>query len=91
MIFTFIILNHQILQWITQQAAKDTQHLSVRTAFVQHDNGSISTRFNFVPGTGFHYFKWNNIWFQVRFISPNIMELDEYDRRLNVKEKIPKA
>lgn len=53
---------------MTQQAAKNTRHLSIRTAFVQHDNGSVSTQFRFVPGTGFHFFKWRNTWFQVLFI-----------------------
>lgn len=54
-----------VLQWITQQAARRTQHLSIRTAFVQHDNGSVTTQFRFVPGTGRHFFKWRNTWFQV--------------------------
>jgi chaperone BCS1 len=54
-----------VLQWITQQAARNTQHLSIRTAFHQHDNGSISTQFRFVPGPGKHYFRWRGVWFQV--------------------------
>ena len=53
------------LQWITQQASRKTQHLSVRTRFVQHDNGSISTQFRFVPGQGRHYFTWQGTMFQI--------------------------
>ena len=39
-----------VLQWITRQAARKTRHLSISTAYVQHDNGSVSTQFRFVPG-----------------------------------------
>jgi chaperone BCS1 len=52
------------LQWITQQSAKQARHLSLRTMYVQHDNGSISTQFRFVPGPGRHWFRWENVWFQ---------------------------
>lgn len=58
-----------VLQWITQQAARSTQHLSLRTRFVQHDNGSISTQFKFVPGQGKHFFRWRDTWFQVWLIA----------------------
>lgn len=39
-----------MLQWMTKQAAQNTRHLSISTAYIQHDNGSVSTQFRFVPG-----------------------------------------
>ncbi len=68
-----------VLHWITQQAAKRTQHLSISTSFVQHDNGSFTTQFRFVPGyasatsivliaiirPGRHFFFWRKTLFQV--------------------------
>ncbi|KAI3662210.1 hypothetical protein MP638_002196 [Amoeboaphelidium occidentale] len=54
-----------VLQWINKQIAQRSQHISVKTSFVQRDNGSFSTQFSFVPSPGRHYFKWKGIWFQV--------------------------
>ncbi|KAG0172280.1 hypothetical protein DFQ28_005434 [Apophysomyces sp. BC1034] len=54
------------LQWMSQQAPKrQVQHLAVETSFKQHDNGSVSTKFGFVPGPGNHYFKWKGVWMKV--------------------------
>ncbi|KAL2915733.1 Complex III assembly protein translocase and chaperone [Polyrhizophydium stewartii] len=39
--------------------------LSVETSFVRHENGSSSTHFSLVPGTGRHYFEYNGAWFKV--------------------------
>ncbi|KAG0846186.1 hypothetical protein G6F18_000289 [Rhizopus arrhizus] len=55
------------LHWMSQQAPKrQVQQLAVETSYKQHDNGSVSTKFGFVPGPGNHFFKWRNIWMQVQ-------------------------
>ncbi|KAI9252619.1 BCS1 N terminal-domain-containing protein [Sporodiniella umbellata] len=54
------------LHWMAQQAPRhQVQKLAVETSYKQHDNGSATTHFGFVPGPGNHYFKWRNVWMQV--------------------------
>ncbi|KAF7721178.1 Complex III assembly protein translocase and chaperone [Apophysomyces ossiformis] len=54
------------LQWMSQHAPKrQVQHLAVETSYKQHDNGSVSTKFGFVPGPGNHYFRWKGVWMKV--------------------------
>ena len=50
---------HWVLQWIASQASR-SRHLSVETTFQQHDTGRISTRFDFAPSPGTHFFKYKN-------------------------------
>jgi len=42
-----------------------SQFLAVQTEFKQHDNGSVSTRFNLVPGNGKHLICYRGAWIQV--------------------------
>ncbi|KAI7821990.1 BCS1 N terminal-domain-containing protein [Gamsiella multidivaricata] len=44
---------------------KRSQFLAVQTEFKQHDNGSVSTRFNLVPGNGKHLIRYRGAWIQV--------------------------
>ncbi|KAG4305621.1 hypothetical protein PORY_001177 [Pneumocystis oryctolagi] len=54
-----------VLRWISSQKfAKRVHQFSIETTYKQHENGSSSTSFNLVPGTGKHYFKYNNAWIQ---------------------------
>ena len=46
-----------LLQWISAQASW-TQHLSAETSFQQLENGSVRTRFDFVPCPGAHFFRY---------------------------------
>ncbi len=48
---------HWLLQWISANASK-TQHLSAETSFQQLENGSVRTRFDFVPSPGAHFFRY---------------------------------
>lgn len=45
-----------LLQWITHRGAKKTQHLSVETTFQQIETGKITTRHDFIPSVGEHFF-----------------------------------
>ncbi|KAK6622589.1 mitochondrial chaperone [Polyplax serrata] len=54
-----------LLQWITEKAAKQTQHLSVETSFEQKDTGSIKTKYDFIPSIGTHFFRYNGNWIKV--------------------------
>ena len=47
---------HWLLQWIAAHGSK-TQHLSAETSFQQLENGSVRTRFDFVPSPGSHFFR----------------------------------
>ena len=51
-----------LLQWITRHA-KDTQHLSVVTAFSKAQSGKVYTGFGFIPSPGTHF-----IWFRRNLI-----------------------
>lgn len=43
------------LTWMGRYPRRVSKHLSVRTQYLQHDNGAISTRFSLVPGPGTHW------------------------------------
>lgn len=45
------------LNWMARNV-KHTQHLSVSTDLVKHDNGTVTTSFGFLPSTGRHYFRY---------------------------------
>ncbi len=51
------------LNWYSKQPQPLFTHtLSLQTHLIKHTNGSIDTKFNLVPGTGKHWFKYMNIW-----------------------------
>ncbi|XP_073824723.1 mitochondrial chaperone BCS1 [Musca autumnalis] len=54
-----------LLQWITARAARDTQHLSVETSFVQKETGKITTKYDFIPSIGKHLMRYKGVWMQV--------------------------
>lgn len=54
-----------LLQWITTRGARETQHLSVETSFVQKETGKIQTKFDFIPSIGKHVMRYNGVWIQV--------------------------
>lgn len=53
------------LEWMSQYKHRTLRHLSVETNFVQHDNGSVSTRFSLVPGPGKHLIKYKGAYMLV--------------------------
>lgn len=53
------------LNWMSNCETRVSRQLSVKTTFVQHENGSVSTGFSFVPGPGNHWFKYKKAWFHV--------------------------
>ncbi|KAG0727825.1 Mitochondrial chaperone BCS1 [Chionoecetes opilio] len=54
-----------LLQWITLRGAKKTQHLSVETTFQQIETGRITTRHDFIPSVGEHFFWYGGTWLKV--------------------------
>ncbi|KAF9916410.1 hypothetical protein FBU30_001400 [Linnemannia zychae] len=50
---------------VANKVNRRSQFLAVQTEFKQHDNGSVSTRFNLVPGNGKHLIRYNGAWIQV--------------------------
>ncbi|EEB11853.1 mitochondrial chaperone BCS1, putative [Pediculus humanus corporis] len=54
-----------LLQWITEKAARQTQHLSVETTFEQKHTGSVKTKYDFIPSIGTHFFRYNGNWIKV--------------------------
>ena len=62
-----------MLQWMTRCGAKETQHLSVDTTFVETESGKISTRYDFQPSIGTHYMKYNGVWIKVERTRENRM------------------
>lgn len=62
------------LQWMAQHQQKPVgrsilnpkaHQLAVETSYKQHDNGSVSATFSFVPGPGTHWFRYKGAWIQV--------------------------
>ncbi|KAG0683199.1 hypothetical protein C6P40_002525 [Pichia californica] len=54
------------LNWMSNYKHRVSRQLSVKTTFVQHQNGSVATGFTFVPGPGNHWFKYKKAWFFVK-------------------------
>jgi chaperone BCS1 len=50
---------------VANRVNQRSQFLAVQTEFKQHDNGSVSTRFNLVPGNGKHLIRYRGAWIQV--------------------------
>ncbi|XP_014206737.1 mitochondrial chaperone BCS1 [Copidosoma floridanum] len=54
-----------LLKWITNKGAKGTQHLAVSTSFLQSDTGYVTTKYEFIPSIGTHFFRFRNNWIKV--------------------------
>lgn len=54
------------LTWMAQCKGRVSRQLSVRTTFVQHPNGSVTTGFSFVPGPGNHWLKYKGAWMYIK-------------------------
>ena len=54
-----------LLRWITARGARDTQHLSVDTSFIETESGKIQTRYDFNPSVGVHFMKYGGTWIRV--------------------------
>lgn len=54
------------LTWMSKYPKRMSRHLSVRTNFIQHDNGSVSTKFSLVPGPGNHWIKYKGAYMLVK-------------------------
>lgn len=46
------------LEWMSGYEKRSSRHLSVETNFIQHDNGSVTTKFSLVPGPGKHLIRY---------------------------------
>lgn len=54
------------LQWVGKYPKRSSRQLSVETSFQQHDNGSVTTNFQFVPGPGRHFIKYQGAYMLIR-------------------------
>lgn len=54
-----------LLGWISQKGARDTQHLSVDTSFVESESGKVNTRYEFMPSVGTHFMSHKGTWIKV--------------------------
>lgn len=54
------------LNWMSNYKHRVSRQLSVKTTYIQHQNGSVATGFSFVPGPGNHWFKYKKAWFFVK-------------------------
>lgn len=54
------------LTWMSNYKNRVSRQLSVKTTYVQHQNGSVMTGFSFVPGPGNHWFRYKKAWFFVK-------------------------
>ncbi|XP_032232146.2 mitochondrial chaperone BCS1 [Nematostella vectensis] len=65
---------HWVLQWITAQVSR-AQHLSVETTFQQHETGRVSTRYDFAPSPGTHFFQYRKHWIRVERSREKMVDL----------------
>lgn len=50
------------LEWMSLYEKRTSRHLSVETNFIQHDNGSVTTKFSLVPGPGKHLIRYKGAY-----------------------------
>lgn len=64
------------LEWMSTYPKRSSRHLSIQTSFKQHDNGSMTTTFNLVPGPGKHLIRYKGAFMMVnRERSGRLMDL----------------
>lgn len=64
------------LEWMSNYPQRSSRHLSINTTFKQHDNGSMTTTFNLVPGPGKHLIRYKGAFMLVnRERSGRLMDL----------------
>lgn len=64
------------LDWMSNYPKRNSRHLSMQTSFKQHENGSITTTFNLVPGPGKHLIRYKGAFMMVnRERSGRLMDL----------------
>jgi len=54
-----------LLGWLAQKGARNTQHLSVDTSFVESESGKVATKYDFMPSVGTHFMKHGGSWIRV--------------------------
>lgn len=54
------------LEWMSNHKQRSSRHLSVETNYLQHKNGSVTTKFSLVPGQGNHLIKYGGAYFLVK-------------------------
>jgi len=54
-----------LLGWIARKGARNTQHLSVDTSFVESESGKVATKYDFMPSPGTHFMKHGGTWIRV--------------------------
>ncbi|CAI4371241.1 ADE_G0012040.mRNA.1.CDS.1 [Saccharomyces cerevisiae] len=54
------------LTWMAKHPQRVSRHLSVRTNYIQHDNGSVSTKFSLVPGPGNHWIRYKGAFILIK-------------------------
>lgn len=54
------------LTWMAKHPQRISRHLSVRTNYIQHDNGSVSTKFSLVPGPGNHWIRYKGAFILIK-------------------------
>lgn len=54
------------LSWMSKHPQRISKHLSVRTSYIQHDNGFVSTKFSLVPGPGNHWIRYKGAFIRIK-------------------------
>ena len=54
-----------LLDWLASKGARETQHTSVETSYVETESGKVHTRYNYVPNPGTHIIRHQNTWIRV--------------------------
>ena len=54
-----------LLDWLASKGARETQHTSVETSYVETESGKVHTRYNYVPNPGTHIIRHQKTWIRV--------------------------
>ena len=56
---------HWVLDWISREASKSSQHLAIRTEWEEEDGGHVSAKYIVEPSPGVHVFRWGGAWIKL--------------------------
>jgi len=56
---------HWVLDWISREASKSSQHLAIRTEWEEEVGGHVSAKYLVEPSPGVHVFRWGGAWIKL--------------------------
>ena len=56
---------HWVLDWVSREAGRTSQHVSVRTEWEEEEGGRVSATYRIEPSPGTHLIRWRGAWIRL--------------------------